>query len=198
MTSCLHCGSSCHREHKTRHTPTSWGCWTFLFQESVAGSLLREGSISHLWDSCGCPSWDYLDLFSKTPKLVGCQSRTFKTVRVSLTKRYHIYSVTRGWDTMNNIVPQTGDWPPFWQPPNTCRLVIWLGWYKYTWTLWYWPFHTYISQRSFSDTCVPCVGICWNKPQIGFLWSSRVTNGLKCYLLFRIPNLESGFAASLE
>ena len=32
----------------------------------------------------------------------------------------------------------------------------------------------------------------------GFPWSSRVTNGLECYLLFRIPNLESGFAASLE
>ena len=42
------------------------------------------------------------------------------------------------------------------------------------------------------------VGICWNQLQLGFPWSSRVKNGLECYLLFRIPNLESGFAASLE
>ena len=45
---------------------------------------------------------------------------------------------------------------------------------------------------------VKFVGICWNQLQLGFPWSSRVTNGLECYLLFRIPNLESGFAASLE
>ena len=32
----------------------------------------------------------------------------------------------------------------------------------------------------------------------GFPWSSRVTNWLEYYLLFRILNLESGFAASLE
>ena len=42
------------------------------------------------------------------------------------------------------------------------------------------------------------VGICWNKLQLGFPWSSRVTNGLKYYFLFRIPNLESRFSASLE
>ena len=42
------------------------------------------------------------------------------------------------------------------------------------------------------------VGICWNQLQLGFPWSSQVTNGLKCYLLFRIPNLDSGFAANLE
>ena len=32
----------------------------------------------------------------------------------------------------------------------------------------------------------------------GFPWSSQVTNGLKCYLIFLIPNLEYGFADSLE
>ena len=42
------------------------------------------------------------------------------------------------------------------------------------------------------------VGICWNYLQIGFPWSSQVTNGLEYYLLFQIPNLESSFEASLE
>ena len=42
------------------------------------------------------------------------------------------------------------------------------------------------------------VGICWNQLQLEFPWSSGVTNGLECYILFRIPNFESGFASSLE
>ena len=42
------------------------------------------------------------------------------------------------------------------------------------------------------------VGVCGNQIQIGFPWWSRFTNGLKYYLLFKISNLESGFAASLE
>ena len=39
---------------------------------------------------------------------------------------------------------------------------------------------------------------CWNQLQLGFPWSSRVTNVLEYYLLFRIQNLKSGFAARLE
>ena len=46
--------------------------------------------------------------------------------------------------------------------------------------------------------CGEVVGCIMLESDSGFPWSSRVTNGLECYLLFRIPNLESGFAASLE
>ena len=42
-----------------------------------------------------------------------------------------------------------------------------------------------------------CVGISWNQLQTGLPWSSQVTIGLECYLLYQIPNLESGFPASL-
>ena len=41
-------------------------------------------------------------------------------------------------------------------------------------------------------------GICWNRLQPGLPWFSRFTNELKYYLLFRIPNLESSFAAILQ
>ena len=43
----------------------------------------------------------------------------------------------------------------------------------------------------------PSTNIFPPNPERGYrtIW---VTNGLECYLLFRIPNLESGFAASLE
>ena len=40
--------------------------------------------------------------------------------------------------------------------------------------------------------------IYWNQLQPGFPWLSLVKNGLEPYLLFQIPNLESGFATSLE
>ena len=42
------------------------------------------------------------------------------------------------------------------------------------------------------------VGICCNQLQPGFPWLSRVSNGLKYYLLFQIPTLESGFVVGLE
>ena len=65
--------------------------------------------------------------------------------------------------------------------------------------------HTRIIFRFFSYVAIfhllqrwEDVGICWNQLQLGFPWSSWVTNGLKYYLLFQIPNLESGFTASLE
>ena len=43
----------------------------------------------------------------------------------------------------------------------------------------------------------PSTNILPPNPERGYR-TSWVTNGLECYLLFRIPNLESGFAASLE
>ena len=42
------------------------------------------------------------------------------------------------------------------------------------------------------------VGIFWNQLHPGLPWSSRFTNELDHYLLFQIPNMESGFSASLE
>ena len=65
----------------------------------------------------------------------------------------------------------------------------------------FWVTHSIPNQNTYTQEvrlCILYIGIFWNQLQLGFPWSSQVTNGLKCYVIFRILNLESGFPASLE